>query len=131
MQHRPIRSEEPPHDVLAAEEFGVPAPDPRLHDEPPHDVLVAEEYALPAPDPVLHHHGPVALPDDPGGRPVPRDVLAAEEYAMPTPPQGRSVIGSPGAGPVRRGRRGVPAGVALGIALTMRARRRRRAAGRA
>lgn len=52
------------HDILAAEEFGMPAADPDLHagpvviptdpselaDEPPHDVLAAEEFAMPAPD---------------------------------------------------------------------------------
>jgi hypothetical protein len=37
------------HDVLAAEEFGMPAPDPALHHEPAHDVLAAEEFAMPAP----------------------------------------------------------------------------------
>ena len=31
------------HDILAAEEFGVPAPDPD-----PHDVLAAEEFPVPA-----------------------------------------------------------------------------------
>jgi hypothetical protein len=53
--------EEPPKDVLAAEEFGVPAPDPAfapenlnlpsdLVGEEPRDVLAAEEFAMPAPD---------------------------------------------------------------------------------
>jgi hypothetical protein len=48
-------------DVLAAEEFGVPAPDPALRPEKlvlppdpvadrPHDVLAAEEFAMPSPD---------------------------------------------------------------------------------
>jgi hypothetical protein len=61
------------HDVLAAEEFGVPAPDPRLKVEPVRDVLAAEEFGVPAPDPQLHH--------DP-----PRDVLAADEFPVPAPP---------------------------------------------
>jgi hypothetical protein len=51
-----------PVDVLAAEEFGVPAPDPALRpehlvlpsdsgaDEPPHDVLAAEAFAMPSPE---------------------------------------------------------------------------------
>jgi hypothetical protein len=50
-----------PVDVLAAEEFGVPAPDPALRPEKldlppdrdadqPHDVLAAEEFAMPSPD---------------------------------------------------------------------------------
>jgi hypothetical protein len=55
------RAEQPATDVLAAEEFGVPAPDPALSPEEltlpadlvgsePRDVLVAEEFAMPAPD---------------------------------------------------------------------------------
>lgn len=74
----------PARDVLAAEEFAVPAPDPKLHREPPHDVLAADEFAVPAPDPDLHH-GPVRLPEDPTGIPAPHDVLAAEEFALPAP----------------------------------------------
>ncbi len=72
--------EENAHDVLAAEEFGVPARDPAL--ESAHDVLAAEEFGVPAGDPALHH-GPVTLPDDPTGIVEPHDVLAAEEFAMP------------------------------------------------
>ncbi len=53
--------------------------------EPAHDVLAAEAFAVPAPDPVLHH-GPVTLPDDPTGIEEPHDVLAAEDFAMPAPP---------------------------------------------
>lgn len=60
--------------------------------EPPHDVLAAEEFALPAPDPILHH-SPVRLPEDPTGIAEPHDVLAAEEFALPAP------IGMPGAVP--------------------------------
>ncbi len=52
--------------------------------EPPHDVLAAEEFALPAPDPRLHH-GPLRLPEDPTGIAEPHDVLAAEEFALPAP----------------------------------------------
>ncbi len=55
--------------------------------EPAHDVLAAEAFALPAPDPVLHH-GPVTLPDDPTGIEEPHDVLAAEDFALPAPPAG-------------------------------------------
>jgi hypothetical protein len=60
------------HDVLAAEEFGVPAPDPRLKVEPAHDVLAAEEFGVPAPDPKLRHEPP-------------HDVLAADEFPVPAP----------------------------------------------
>jgi hypothetical protein len=55
------RTEVAPSDVLAAEEFVVPAPDPGLTPErlelptdlvggEPRDVLAAEEFAMPAPD---------------------------------------------------------------------------------
>ena len=44
---------EEPHDILAAEEFGIPARDNRIPSDPtglrePHDVLAAEEFAMPA-----------------------------------------------------------------------------------
>jgi hypothetical protein len=44
---------EEPHDVLAAEEFGIGARDVRWPADPsgiqePHDVLAAEEFAMPA-----------------------------------------------------------------------------------
>ncbi len=61
----------------------MPAPDPALHREPAHDVLAAEEFGMPDPDPVLRFHGPVTLPDDPTGIAEPHDVLAAEEFALP------------------------------------------------
>jgi hypothetical protein len=53
--------------------------------ERPHDILAAEEFVLPAGDPELHPHGPLKLPDDPTGIVEPHDVLAAEEFAMPAP----------------------------------------------
>jgi hypothetical protein len=42
-----------PHDVLAAEEFGIGTRDERVPPDPtglqqPHDVLAAEEFAMPA-----------------------------------------------------------------------------------
>jgi MYXO-CTERM domain-containing protein len=44
---------EQPHDILAAEEFGIPTRDNRIPGDPtglrePHDVLAAEEFAMPA-----------------------------------------------------------------------------------
>jgi hypothetical protein len=44
---------EAPHDVLAADEFGIGTADERLPPdphrfEPPHDILAAEEFAMPA-----------------------------------------------------------------------------------
>jgi MYXO-CTERM domain-containing protein len=56
--------------------------------EPVHDVLAAEMFGMPAPDPELHHHGPVQLPGDPTGIEEPHDVLAAEEFPMPAPRPG-------------------------------------------
>ena len=42
-----------PHDVLAAEEFGIPTRENRIPGDPtglrePHDVLAAEEFPMPA-----------------------------------------------------------------------------------
>ena len=52
----------------------------------PHDVLAAEEFAMPAAEP--RHDGPLVLPPDPAGDDgEPHDVLAAEEFAMPAPPR--------------------------------------------
>lgn len=59
-------------------------PETRSSEEPVHDVLAAEAFAMPAPDPSLHH-GPVVLPGDPTGIAEPHDVLAAEEFPMPAP----------------------------------------------
>ena len=107
--------------MLAAEEFGVPAPDPALHHEDAHDVLAAEEYAVPAPDPVLHHHGPVALPGDPTGIAEAHDVLAAEEFALPA---GRPAAHaeSPATG---RNRGALVAAVAAAVLVALRLRKRR------
>jgi MYXO-CTERM domain-containing protein len=49
--------------------------DPSGADEP-HDVLAAEEFALPARD-------PGRVPGDPAGIEQPHDVLAAEEFPLP------------------------------------------------
>lgn len=50
---------EEPHDVLAAEEFGIGDRDERLPPDPtgihePHDVLAAEEFAMPAGERGVH-----------------------------------------------------------------------------
>ncbi len=47
------------------------------------DVLAAEEFVVPAPDPALRPEQ-LDLPPDLVGE-EPRDVLAAEEFAMPAP----------------------------------------------
>jgi hypothetical protein len=49
MAHEQTPRHDAAHDVLAAEEFGVPAPDPALHRDEAHDVLAAEEFGVPAP----------------------------------------------------------------------------------
>ena len=48
-----------------------------------HDILAAEAFAVPAPDPRLRHD--LVLPGDPAGIAEPHDILAAEEFAMPAP----------------------------------------------
>ena len=50
-----MTEQEPPHDILAADEFGIGTRDERLPPDPsgitePHDVLAAEEFAMPAGD---------------------------------------------------------------------------------
>lgn len=66
---------------------GVSEPETRPPaDEPAHDILAAEAFAVPAPDPVRGEA--VSLPDDPAGIPEPHDILAAEEFAMPAPDAG-------------------------------------------
>jgi hypothetical protein len=113
---------QPAHDVLAAEEFVVPAPDPQLHHEPAHDVLAAEEFVVPARDPGLHH-GPVLLPGDPTGITEAHDVLAAEEFALPAPPP-RAAEKPRAHGSLRSGTTALT-GVGLALLITRRLRRRR------
>jgi hypothetical protein len=123
-RREPALRHEPAHDVLAAEEFVMPAPDPALRHEPAHDVLAAEEFVMPAPDPTLHHHGPIVLPSDPTGLEEAHDVLAAEEFALPAPPPTHAVdTGAAGAGPAR----GTLIAAAVGALAVVLARRRRRA----
>jgi MYXO-CTERM domain-containing protein len=59
-----------PHDILAADEFGIGTRDERLPPDPsgihePHDVLAAEEFAMPA----------GTEPHDEGGGPDPRTLI--------------------------------------------------------
>ncbi len=89
-------------------------------EEPAHDILAAEAFAVPTPDPSLHHQ-PVVLPDDPSGIAEPHDVLAAEEFAMPSP---RREAGRPPRRTAVSGwRAGATAG-ALGLVLLRVLRRR-------
>jgi hypothetical protein len=83
--------------------------------EQAHDVLAAEEFGVPAPDPDLRH-GPVTLPSDPSGIAEPHDVLAAEEFAMPAP----SHRGAGAPGSERHGRSSRALNVAVGaLALVL------------
>jgi MYXO-CTERM domain-containing protein len=48
-----VSETEEPHDILAAEEFGIPSRESRIPSDPTglreaHDVLAAEEFAMPA-----------------------------------------------------------------------------------
>jgi hypothetical protein len=124
--HRPMANRRYPpaddaHDILAAEEFGVPAPDPALHRDEARDVLAAEEFGMPAPDPAIGH-GPVTLPGDPTGIAEPHDVLAAEEFAMPA---GRVHGARDVSGPGGRGRAVVGAGAAVAFAALLLRKRHR------
>ena len=89
-------------------------------EDKPHDVLAAEEYGVPAADPALHH-GPVRLPDDPTGIAEPHDVLAAEEFALPAPPPGahQPALVTPGT------RRTLLVAGTLGLLVALRLRKRR------
>ena len=61
------------------------APHRTPDEEPAHDVLAADAFAVPAPDPRLRPRR-VVLPEDPSGIAEPHDILAAEEFAMPALP---------------------------------------------
>jgi MYXO-CTERM domain-containing protein len=73
-RHPPVPTDpsgiEEPHDVLAADEFGIGTRDSRLPPDPtginePHDVLAAEEFAMPA----------GTEPHDDASRPDPRTLV--------------------------------------------------------
>lgn len=94
-------------------------PRQRADQEPARDVLAAEAFAVPAPDPALRRR-PVELPEDPSGIAEPHDILAAEEFAMPA---GRPTAAKGG---VRQPRRGVALAAGLGgLVALLRLRRRR------
>jgi hypothetical protein len=99
-------------------------PRQRPDSEPAHDVLAAEAFAVPAPDPALRH-GPVVLPEDPSGIAEPHDILAAEEFAMPAARPAPEPSGGPGSGPGVR-RRLAALTAAGGVLALLRMRRRGR-----
>ena len=98
-------------------------PEPNASDEP-HDVLAAEEFAMPAPEAAWRDR-PVVLPPEPNPSDEPHDVLAAEEFAMPAPPP--HVTFTPAQEPARpTKRRALALAAGLGAALGVLVRRRRR-----
>ena len=160
MPEQPASPADEPHDVLAADEFAVPAPDPRLKAKKARDVLAAEEFVVPAPDPRLKEReahdvlaaeefgmatadrrlslagNPIVLPVnpyDPRGADPARDVLAAEEFAMPAPEPYSVPPGystTSGGADATRGWL-LRAGAAFVVVLAVRSRRRRKAVKRA
>jgi hypothetical protein len=90
-------------------------------EEPAHDVLAAEAFAVPAPDPELRH-GPVVLPEDPTGIEEPHDILAAEDFAIPAP---KGNAGARAASRARARRRFAIGGAAAALAGLLTLRRRR------
>lgn len=97
----------------------------RPTEDPAHDVLAAEAFAVPVRDPSLTH-GPVVLPDDPTGIAEPHDILAAEEFAMPASVRS----GDSGASALARRAGPWPLRLAAALALLMALRRVLRRRGR-
>jgi hypothetical protein len=89
--------------------------------EQPHDVLAAEQFAMPAPE-EARRRGPIVLPADPTGATEPHDVLAAEEFAMPAPERRPPFAGTPKS----RRSKAVPLAAGLGVLAVLRRRRRAR-----
>ncbi len=97
--------------------MGEPEPKSR-GSEAAHDILAAEAFAVPAPDPELR---PAAPPEDPTGIPEPHDILAAEEFPMPS---GRQRSGLGQGRPARARRTGLAAAAGLLVAFILRRRGR-------
>lgn len=93
-------------------------------EEPAHDILAAEAFAVPGPDPSLRH-GPVVLPEDPSGIAEPHDILAAEEFAMPVGRPARTPRGALGRGSGPKVSLGAIAAAGLAALAASRLRRRR------
>jgi hypothetical protein len=93
----------------------------RAAEEPAHDILAAEAFAMPAPDPTFRHG--LVIPDDPAGIAEPHDILAAEEFAMPAPGRRLGGIAPASAGARRLPRWAWIPGVCV-VAVWVRRRRR-------
>ena len=104
---------------------GAIPPEPNATGEA-HDVLAAEEFAMPAPEAAWRDR-PIELPPEPNASDEAHDVLAAEEFAMPAPPPHVAFASAPepSSGPSRRGLAAAAAG--LGAAIAAFALRRARA----
>jgi hypothetical protein len=89
--------------------------------EQAHDVLAAEEFAIPAPE-EARQRGPIVLPPEPNPSDEPHDVLAAEQFAMPAPEPRPPFADTP----AQRRSRAVPVLAGLGVLALLRKRRRAR-----
>jgi hypothetical protein len=96
----------------------------RSEEDSARDVLAAEEFGVPARDPSLHH-GPIPLPGDPSGIAGPHDVLAAEEFAMPAPRYGAGEAPGLVRGPGMLAKALGGVGALLGLRVLLRLVRRR------
>jgi hypothetical protein len=83
MTRRDGEAKEPVSARVVWDHEGVSESPERSPKESAHDILAAEAFAVPAPDPRLRHE--LELPGDPTGIVEPHDILAAEEFAMPAP----------------------------------------------
>src|ERR1700679_1761934 len=95
--------------------MGAMAKKPELKDEEVTDVLAAEEFGVPAPDPALTPEQ-LNLPSDLVGE-EPREVLAAEEFAMPAPDEARVTPSDSGRRPSVARRIAIKAAAVLAVAL--------------
>jgi hypothetical protein len=113
----------PDHEQAA----GAIPPEPNASDEA-HDVLAAEEFAMPAPEAAWRDRRPLELPPEPNASDEPHDVLAAEEFAMPAPPPHVAFASppTPSRGSSRRGLVAAAAGVGAALAALLHRRHRDR-----
>ncbi|HEX7292571.1 MAG TPA: hypothetical protein VF250_15735, partial [Conexibacter sp.] len=91
-------------------------PEPNASDRP-HDVLAAEQFAMPAPEAAWRPQRPLELPPEPNASDEPHDVLAAEEFAMPAPPPHVQFASAPQPSRGRSRRRVGAAAAGLGAVL--------------
>ena len=109
---------------------GAIPPEPNASEEP-HDVLAAEQFAMPARQAAWHAEPPPQLPPEPNASDRPHDVLAAEEFAMPAPPPHVRFASAPAPSraPSRRHVGAAAAGLGAALAAFLHRRRRMRRGG--